>query len=97
MSLENERTYKLLQLSVRVCRHCAHFQTFNCPMGPKPDDKNYKCWPWSSMSACEAWKPNERADEALQILTMRKLEGQDIVPAKDEKKKIGIGYFDDDV
>ena len=49
------------------------------------------------MSACEAWKPNERADEALQILTMRKLEGQDIVPPDDKKKKIGIGYFDDDV
>jgi hypothetical protein len=49
------------------------------------------------MSACEAWKPNAVADEALQILTMRKLEGKDIEPAKDEKKKIGIGYFDDDV
>lgn len=94
MSLENERTFKLLQVSTRVCRHCKFFQTYDCPNGPKEDDPAYKCFPWSSMSACESWKPNAVADEALQILTWRKLEGRDIT----EKKKNnihGYGYFDD--
>lgn len=94
MSLEDERTFTLLQMSTKVCRHCRYFQTYDCPKGPKPGDP-YTCWPWSSMSACPSWAPNKSADEALQILTWRKLEGQDIDHKKEEKPKYGLGYFDD--
>lgn len=71
--LNELRDYELLQLSTKVCRHCRFFQTLDCSKAPEPGDK-YKCHPWSSMSACDDWQPDEQADEALQILTMRKLE-----------------------
>lgn len=80
MDLEKERTYKLLQLSTRVCRHCAHFRTAGCLQVTDDKLKTLKSFAWSRLSACEGWTANEVADEALQILTMRKLQGKEIEP-----------------
>lgn len=74
MTLENERTYKLLHLSSKVCRHCELFQTNHCPKAPNEDHPDYKKFLWTSLSSCDSWKPNKTADEALEVLTMRKLQ-----------------------
>jgi len=77
MTLETERTYKLLQMSTKICRNCKHFQQAECPHGPSPGDPEYTSFKWSSISSCKMWTPNLTADEALQILTWRKLAEQD--------------------
>jgi hypothetical protein len=64
------RTYDLLQLSTKSCRRCAHFKQLSCSKIIDDDISNFA---WSSLSTCDIWTPNEVADEALQILTMRKL------------------------
>lgn len=106
LNLEKERTYKLLILSTRVCRHCEHFQKYSCTLGPNEDDPDWKTFPWSSMSACDDWEPNAVADEALQVLTMRKLEGEEIDWIDPEQKRRArkrqeminrLGYDPDDV
>jgi len=84
MDLNDKRDYELMFLSTRICRHCIKFQTYDCPKAPEPGDK-YNCHPWSSMSACDEWTPDEQADEALQILTMRKLDGTSDTREKTER------------
>jgi hypothetical protein len=83
MSLEKERTYKLLWLTTKVCLHCQNYKTDQCPYAPSMEDSNY----WSSLSACDNWTPNAHTDQALQILTMRKLAGEDIEWAPPEDRK----------
>lgn len=54
------------------------FRSFECPTGPNEDDPMRNNFSWSSQSPCKDWTPTAVADEALQVLTMRKLEGKDI-------------------
>lgn len=76
MTLHDARTYTLLQLSAEICRNCMFFRNQEkCP--PARDfDRN----DWSAFKVCNSWSPDDEANEALQVLTMRKLEGREIVP-----------------
>lgn len=63
-----------------VCSNCKFFKSVQCrkfpdTLDPEFDDA-YPYWRpfWQKLGVCDAWTPNERADEALQLLTMRKLE-----------------------
>lgn len=94
MSLENLRTYDLLNLSTKVCCNCVKFRTSECSKAPD-NEHDLVGFPWSSLSACEVWTPNARTDEALQILTWRKLEGRDIEYPKDIEPKLADGLDDD--
>jgi len=78
MSLEDLQTYKLNRLSTRICRHCDHFRTAQCSQAPVAGTKAFRRFNWSSLSVCDDWTPNPRTDEAMQILTWRKLEGHDV-------------------
>lgn len=77
-------TYQLIRLSAKICRHCNHFRTTRCPVANVKTRKEIRCYNWSSLSACDSWTPNARSDEAMQILTWRRLEGQDITDFLDK-------------
>lgn len=85
MSLENERTYTLLQLSTKVCRHCENFKQYSCPSVQMLTDQEFKKFSWSSLTICEKWKPTAITEEALEYLTWRKLEGKEIEYPKPEE------------
>lgn len=89
--MKDKRTHDLLLLSAKVCRHCTKFKTKNCSKAPA-DPRGFI---WSSLSTCAEWSPVPVADEALQILTWRKLQGQNI---EFEKKEEAPDYdvYDDD-
>lgn len=74
--LEELRTFELLRMSTRVCVHCDHYKTTNCPYSPSEEE--FKKFRWTSLSTCESWVPNPTASRALEVLTWRKLEGKDI-------------------
>jgi len=54
------------------------FQSFECPNAPNEDDPICKTFSWSAQTVCDTWSPNKIADEAIQMLTKRKLLGEDI-------------------
>lgn len=83
MSMSDLPTYQLSRLSTKVCRHCVHFRTSGCPSANAQTRREIRRFNWSSLSTCDAWTPNARTDEALQALTWRKLEGQDIDDFRD--------------
>jgi hypothetical protein len=78
MNMKDLPTYRLTRLSARICCHCAHFKSIRCTKAPTHSKKEFRRFNWSSLSVCDDWRANSRTDEALQILTWRKLEGQDI-------------------
>ncbi len=82
MDLDTAPTFQLLQYSVRICRHCSMFKTEQCT---RVQGAPLEFVVWSSLSVCPAWKPNERADTALQILTWRKLAGHDEPDESDDR------------
>ena len=65
------RDYVLEAQSMRICRSCSKWMQTECFRAPPADAPAYEMHPWSSSSACEEWKPNAKADAALQELTMR--------------------------
>jgi len=77
MNSNDKPHHTLLQQSAKVCCHCEHFMQGSCPKGPNSTDPNFKKFRWSSLSSCSSWEPNPIADNALQIITLRKLEGCD--------------------
>lgn len=66
-------TFSLLSMSTQVCIHCEHWKAKECAKYDYAVTNG-----WSYLTTCNAYKPNERAGLALQELTMRKLEGNDI-------------------
>lgn len=78
MKIENLPTYQLTRLGAKICRHCDHFRKPECAKAPPAGTREFKKFNWSSLSTCDNWKPNPRTDEALQVLTFRRLEGEDI-------------------
>ena len=85
MNMEELPTYQLTHLGTKICRHCVHFRTANCPSADVQTRREIRRFNWSSLSTCDAWTPNARTDEALQVLTWRKLEGQDTDDFRDRE------------
>lgn len=78
--MKNKTSYDLLCMSVKTCNKCNKWKSDDCPEYTGHNKHNG----WSTMRACRKWTPNENADAALQELTMRKLEGQDVTYYSDE-------------